>query len=309
MHARSLLTALATVLVLAGCSGESATPPGPSPSTSGTSSGAPSAEAAAPTPPVVPPAPRQSACYRLSTRQLHQPDQRVDPGAVHEPAHRPDHLRRDARHRRGRARSRGRLGHRAAAAVHDVPPKLAAYVGGSADRARLSRFNVVWYSPTLDQSDQGADWFRCDLIAFAGEDQLASLPGTRRLRGVLDTRGALADYGLCGTSAPGARGFERVICGRGHSWRAIDTIGLAGGRSTRGTSRVRKAGDSRLQGPGPGAVGQHPEVQVRLGVADAGSSGSNAGSTSATAGSRAERRLRNRACAAAWGRAASPWRS
>ena len=36
------------------------------------------------------------------------------------------------------------------------PRKLAAYVGGSAEVADLSRFNVVWFSPTLEQSDRGA---------------------------------------------------------------------------------------------------------------------------------------------------------
>ena len=244
MHARSLLAALATVLVLAGCNGESATPPGPSPSTPGTSSGAPSAEAAAPTPAVVPPAPRQSACYRLSTRQLTEPTNASTPVPC------------TSRHT-AQTIYVGMLdtvvdGHAVAVDSATVqrqlsttcPQKLAAYVGGSATARDLSRFNVVWYSPTLEQSDQGADWFRCDLIAFAGEDQLTSLPGTRRLRGVLDKRGALADYGLCGTSAPGARGFQRVICGRGHSWRAIDTIALAGGRKYPGTSRVRRAGDA-----------------------------------------------------------------
>ena len=37
------------------------------------------------------------------------------------------------------------------------PRQLRSYVGGSTGTVRLSRFNVVWYSPTLAQSDQGAD--------------------------------------------------------------------------------------------------------------------------------------------------------
>ena len=127
------------------------------------------------------------------------------------------------------------------------PRKLAEYVGGSSTSRRLSRFNVVWYSPTLEQSDQGADWFRCDLIAFAGSDQLVALPGRRRLEGALDKPGALGVYGLCGNSAPGAPGFERVICGRRHSWRAIDTIGIGAGAKYPGVSTVRRAGDSACQ--------------------------------------------------------------
>ena len=33
---------------------------------------------------------------------------------------------------------------------------------------------------------------------------------------------------MCGTAEPGADGFERVICGRKHSWRAIDTVDVPG---------------------------------------------------------------------------------
>ena len=248
-RARALLVALPAVLVLGGCSGLSGSSDEPSagasPSTSGASeSSSTSASASASTPPVVPPAPKRAACYRLSPAQLTQPTNAS--GAVS---------------CRGRHTAQtiyvGRLdtvvdGH--AVAVDSVtvqrqlstvcPRKLQAYVGGSTGTRRLSRFNVVWYSPTLDQSDQGADWFRCDVIAFAGRDQLVPLPGTQRLRGVLNNARTLSDYGLCGTAAPGERGFERVICGRKHSWRAIDTIGIAGGSRYPGATTVRKAGDS-----------------------------------------------------------------
>ena len=243
MRLRALLGALATVLLLAGCTGDPAAPPSPSRSSSTTS--APSSPEAAPsTPAVVPAAPKNLACYRLSTSQLTQPTHASTPVPC-------------ASRHTAQTIYVGMLdtvvdGHAVAVDSATVqrqlsttcPRKLAAYVGGSRTARDLSRFNVVWYSPTLDQSDAGADWFRCDLIAFAGQDQLAPLPGTRRLRGVLGRSGALADFGLCGTSAPGARGFQRVICARRHSWRAVDTIALPGGRSYPGTARVRRAGDA-----------------------------------------------------------------
>ena len=240
---------LVAALMLSGCSG------GPddadrSPAASGASSTAGSARASSPSTsssspaPVVPPAPRQAACYRLTTSQLTQPTNDSDPVPCSGP-------------HTAQTIYVGRLdtvvdGHAVAVDSATVqrqvattcPRKLAAYVGGSTDARRLSRFNVVWYSPTLEQSDQGADWFRCDAIAFAGMERLASLPGTRRLHRVLDKKGALDDYGLCGTAAPGARSFERVICGKRHSWKAIDTIGLAGGTSYPGTAAVRRGGDS-----------------------------------------------------------------
>ncbi|CAN5694301.1 hypothetical protein BH10ACT10_BH10ACT10_06270 [soil metagenome] len=239
----ALVAALATVLLLAGCTGTPVSSPEPSPSVPASSSSSPSPEAAPSTPAVVPAAPKRAACYRLSTPQLTKPTNASTPVSC------------GSRHT-AQTIYVGTLdtvvdGHAVAVDSATVqrqlsttcPSRLAAYVGGSTTARDLSRFNVVWYSPSLAQSDAGADWFRCDLIAFAGEDQLAPLPSTRKLRGALGRSGALADYGLCGTAAPGAQGFERVICSRGHSWRAIDTIGLAGGKRYPGTSQVRKAGD------------------------------------------------------------------
>ena len=124
------------------------------------------------------------------------------------------------------------------------PRRMRALLGGTASAQDLSRFHVVWYSPTLGQSDRGADWFRCDLIAFAHDDRLASLPAARKLENVLAEASALDDYGLCGTAAPGTPGFQRVICGRPHSWRAVATIPIPGGDRYPGDGAVRTAGDS-----------------------------------------------------------------
>ena len=234
---------LACATLLAGCTGSPSSSPSAdtSPSASASASVTPSRAA---TPAVVPRAPREKACYRLTAAQLTPPTNASTPVPC------------SSRHT-AQTIYVGTLdtvvdGHSVAVDSATVqkqlsttcPRKLAAYVGGSATARDLSRFNVVWYSPTLEQSDQGADWFRCDLIAFAAQDQLAALPGTARLKGVLGSAAALDEFGLCGTSAPGASGFQRVICGRGHTWRAIDTIGLPGGTRYPGTATVRKAGDS-----------------------------------------------------------------
>ena len=249
MRARALLVALAATLVLSACSGSPDAGPSESSSTStgaspsaGTASASPSAGSS--TQPVVPVAPRQAACYRLTPAQLTQPTNASTPVPCSGP-------------HTAQTIYVGRLdtvvdGHSVAVDSAYVqkqlsttcPRKLDAYVGGSSTSRDQSRFNVVWYSPTLEQSDQGADWFRCDVIAFAGPNQLFPLPATKKLSGVLGSARALDTYGLCGTSSPGARGFERVICGRRHAWRAVDTIGIPGGATYPGAAAVRKAGDS-----------------------------------------------------------------
>jgi hypothetical protein len=102
--------------------------------------------------------------------------------------------------------------------------RFAAHVGGTEEVRRLSRLTVVWFSPSLAESDRGALWFRCDLVALAGHDRLAALP--RSTRGLLATPDALDRYGTCGTASPAAPRFLRVICSARHTWRARATIDL-----------------------------------------------------------------------------------
>ena len=123
--------------------------------------------------------------------------------------------------------------------------RLPRYLGGSRRDRRLSRLKPVWFSPTLEQSDLGASWFRCDVVALARGTTLAPLP--RRVRGLLDRPGALDRVGICGTTAPGQRDFERVICGRPHAWRALTTIGIDGPDRYPGVAAVRRAGEDRCR--------------------------------------------------------------
>jgi hypothetical protein len=104
------------------------------------------------------------------------------------------------------------------------PDEPGPYVGGEPTTQRLSRFEVVWFAPSLEQADAGADWYRCDVVAVRSQGRLLRLPA--RLKGVLDQDGALDRYGTCGTSAPAARGFSRVVCSQRHSWRAVDVVEL-----------------------------------------------------------------------------------
>jgi Septum formation len=236
---RRLLALVLTVLVLSACtagspSASKSTPRHPSSATLATRA------ATAPAPPAAPPA---AGCYRLSTDQLAEPANSSAPV----PCSGPHTAATIYVGRLDMVVDGHAVGVDSAAVQRQLsttcPRRLAAYVGGSGRTRALSRFNVVWYSPTLEQSDRGADWFRCDLIVFARADTLMSLPPTPRLAKVLDRPGSLGSYGLCGTAAPGARGFTRVVCARPHSWRAVDTIGIRGSGYP-GTRVVRRAGDA-----------------------------------------------------------------
>ncbi|HET8601858.1 MAG TPA: septum formation family protein [Segeticoccus sp.] len=189
----------------------------------------PTASTAAPSPtpsqpPSPPPAPRTGSCHRLGFSQATSPTDSsaavsctsrhtsVTVAVGHFDPVRDGHLLTvDSRSVQQQIANR-------------CPGTLAGYVGGSRDVRRLSRFTVVWFGPTLAQGEQGATWYRCDVVALAGRDQLAPLPP--RLRGVLDRPHALARFGTCGTAAPDSPHFDRVICSHRHSWRAVSVVGL-----------------------------------------------------------------------------------
>lgn len=249
---RTAVAALVASVVLASCSGaeperrsgQSASPT-PSPSSSSTPatpSPTASSSSAAPQRAAEPPAPKVGACHDLDLEAATEPTSEKPPVSC-----RGDHTAQTFHVGRLETVVDGHLlavdSEVAQQQVRTTCTRLfAGFVGGTRQDRALSRLKPVWFSPTLAESDEGASWFRCDVVALAGGDELAPLPAPRRLSGILDRRGALDQVGLCGTAAPGTRGFERVICARDHAWKALATIQIAGERYP-GARAVRRAGD------------------------------------------------------------------
>jgi hypothetical protein len=119
------------------------------------------------------------------------------------------------------------------------PARLSAYVGGSVDDLRLSMLRAVWFTPTVAESEQGASWLRCDVIAVAGKERLATRKGS--LKGTL-AKGA-GDEAMCGTAAPSAASFERVPCGQKHSWKALRVVPITGDAYP-GAAKAKAAGQT-----------------------------------------------------------------
>lgn len=124
------------------------------------------------------------------------------------------------------------------------PKALTTYVGGSIERLRLSMIRPVWFTPTVEQSDAGADWYRCDAVLLAGTSSLSQL--TTSLKGVLDQAKGRDRYAMCGTAAPDAKDFQRVLCSAKHSWRAIDVVVFREGTYP-GEKKVRAAGRAQCE--------------------------------------------------------------
>ena len=121
-------------------------------------------------------------------------------------------------------------------------PKAAAWLGTDLAGLRLSRLQAFWFEPTPEQLDAGATWFRCDVVGFDRGNHLQLLPPPHELKGAL--KGDRAErYALCGTAKPGSGQFQRVTCSMKHSWKAIATVDLEGGKAYPGDKAVRDGGD------------------------------------------------------------------
>lgn len=100
--------------------------------------------------------------------------------------------------------------------------RLPRHLGLAPRELRLTMAQAVWFTPSPQRAEAGADWFRCDVVAVAAPRKLLQLP--RRTKGWGDAP-VLA---MCATAAPGTRAFRRVSCGADHAWRAVSTVDLTG---------------------------------------------------------------------------------
>jgi hypothetical protein len=122
------------------------------------------------------------------------------------------------------------------------PNQLATYLGATPEQLRLSQLRAIWFTPTVDQGDEGAAWYRCDLIAVTGDGRLAKLH--QPLKGAFRNDDVRTAYGRCGTAQPGSPGFQAVLCREEHSWKAISVVDLSDrGRKYPGVAAVRAAGE------------------------------------------------------------------
>lgn len=244
----ALALALAAALMLAGCSWSgddpSAGPTGPASSTS---------PAATPTAADPAPRPRLRSCYRIAYDDALAPTtaHRAVPCATEHTAYTFFVGTLDAV-------VDGHLlavdSERVQAQVARVcPERLGGFVGGTLEQRRLSVLRATWFTPTVEQSDAGADWFRCDVIALRTNESLAALRG--RLAGVLDSPAGRERYAMCGTAEPGTPDFERVLCPRSGvpEWRALRTVTFTAQRYP-GEARVRAAGQTPCEDAGRAAA-------------------------------------------------------
>jgi hypothetical protein len=184
----------------------------------------PSGGASASSAPPAPEAPQAGSCHALSVTKAGLPVDSSDPVPCGQP-----HTTQTFKVGKLSALADGHLLAVDSPAVQGRLAKtclkaLPTYVGGDLTTRRLGRLSAVWFGPSLEQADAGAEWFRCDVIGLRRDDALITLP--RRMKGALDAPDALDRFGTCGTTAPDAGTFQRVVCADKHSWRAVDVVDL-----------------------------------------------------------------------------------
>ncbi|MGB0101795.1 MAG: septum formation family protein [Nocardioides sp.] len=237
---------LVSLLTLAGCTaddgGDAPTSSDPSPTDSPSSAAPPTASAA--------PRPANRACYDLSYSDAVAPTTSAEPVGCSRPHTAMTYATGDLDtvvDGHLLAVDSERVQDQVAA---DCPERFATFVGGSTEDLRLSMLRPVWFTPTVEESDAGASWFRCDVVALATDEELAPLTG--RLAGALGTPEGRDRYGMCGTAEPGSRDFTRVVCSQQHSWRAVAVVPFPAG-SYPGEQQVRAAGDAPCEDAGAAA--------------------------------------------------------
>lgn len=211
--ARRVVAATVLLATLAGCTDAAPDPRPDRPS---------SPPVTTTTPAVAPPAPRVGQCRSLGFRAATAPTSAAPPV-------------RCGRPHTAETFFVGRLdlveaGHRLAVdspAVQAQPReactrRLAGHLGATERALRTSMARAVWFTPTVEEAAAGASWFRCDVVVLASTRRLATLP--RRTRGL----GTDASIAMCSTGRPGDARSRRVRCDRPHSWRAIESVDLAG---------------------------------------------------------------------------------
>lgn len=253
--AAALLALVALVALVAGCqadsaeseAGSSASGTGTPSASGGTLDATSATPSATPTPARAVAAPRNRACYAYRYPAAIAPVTQGDPVPC-------------AKHHTAITFSVGRLdtvidGHLVsvdsdrvrAQIASECPRAFVVFVGGTPEIQRLSMLRPVWFTPSVKESDAGANWYRCDVVALAADEELAPLTG--RLKGVLARPLAREQYAMCGTAEPGTAAFHRVICSAAHSWRAIATVDVPGKRYP-GVDVAREAGQDRCRDAG-----------------------------------------------------------
>lgn len=210
MRALTLAAGAVALVMLAGCDAGSTLDP---PVDSGGADEEPSADASAS---AAPPAPEVGTCRVLTAEDVAQPDNATEPVDCRE-----QHTAETFH-----------VGELPADADYDDPgladrvyptcqKRWVKFTGADESLALRTVLSWAWFRPSEAEWDQGARWYRCDLVG--GLDRPAGLVELPRSgEGVL--LGRPGDRWLACVNAETVQDAPFLPCNEEHSWRAVSTI-------------------------------------------------------------------------------------
>jgi hypothetical protein len=99
--------------------------------------------------------------------------------------------------------------------------KFEKFLGGDESAVMRSMLTWAWFRPSQDAWEQGARWYRCDVVAGTEESEsLRALP--RTAKGLL--LGRPGDEWMMCANGESVAGSVKVPCSEPHEWRAVTTI-------------------------------------------------------------------------------------
>ncbi|MGH3358020.1 MAG: septum formation family protein [Nocardioidaceae bacterium] len=217
-----IAVALCAGLLAAGCSGGDSGEPDDS------DDAASSTPTTSQPPPPPPPAPKNGRCYELSERQLeaaHVDADPVDCAQGHTAqTYLVGKLRGDV------VRSSDTVDSTAISTTVDqrCATAFGPHIGGDAAVRTLARVRYVWFVPSEEEFNRGANWFRCDVVTDREHGTPAQLPASTK--GLLDAEDALDTWGTC-DQTDGELNAESDwrMCAESHNWRAISVLSVGEG--------------------------------------------------------------------------------
>lgn len=98
------------------------------------------------------------------------------------------------------------------------------FLGGDESAVLRSVLSWAWFRPSPQAWEDGARWYRCDVVGGAdGSEAYAALPTTAR--GLLRGRRPADRWSVCAVG-PVVAGSQKVPCSQPHDWRAVTTVKL-----------------------------------------------------------------------------------
>jgi hypothetical protein len=110
----------------------------------------------------------------------------------------------------------------AAFAYQGCSTRFEQFLGADESTVMRAIVSWVWFRPSKKAWDQGARWYRCDVVG-GGADSTSYVALPTTASGMLAGQ-QVADQWMACVSGASVQGAPRVPCSEKHNWRAVTTI-------------------------------------------------------------------------------------